>query len=271
MRLPAGRLSSIDTSEAVADGEASGRGKPRIPLHGWLESGSPCRETVEGFACKHRSRALDSWGLGESDAAPDSRTMQDFAALVDNAMERMGIQQAPIIGHSMGGSAGLGRALEKPWRVQGLVMMGSCSVGGTLNSLPRLAGRHTIALLVRHGLGLSSRRMLRDGRQRWYQVIIDDLLQTPSESLLHSTSSPARTDSRCCVENQRVSTLGAFRQNDSAVNSSEARTVSQRASAAQADIADDSKHFPMPGEPESFNVLLMDFISNGESNALLRR
>jgi pimeloyl-ACP methyl ester carboxylesterase len=270
-------LSSIVTSEGIVHYEAYGRGKPIILLHGWLESWRLWRETMEALAWQYRSYALDFWGFGESGKARDSFTVSDFVALVDHFMESMGIQQAPVIGHSMGGTVGLSLALEKPSRVESLVMVGSSVVGSSLNPILRLAGRRPIAflvwhspLLVRLGLGLFSHRMVRDGWRRWYQVITHDLSQTTLESFLQSISSLARTDLRPYVQDLKVPTLVVFGKDDNIVSPSQASIMKRNASNVHSVIMYDSKHFPMLDEPESFNAILMDFLSNGRSNTVFQ-
>ena len=51
----------------------------------------------------YRTYALDFWGFGESGKKRDSYSVQDFVSLVDQFMDRLGIECAPLVGHSMGG------------------------------------------------------------------------------------------------------------------------------------------------------------------------
>ena len=50
----------------------------------------------------YRTYALDFWGFGESGKKLDRYVMSDFVALVEEFMSRMGIESAPLVGHSMG-------------------------------------------------------------------------------------------------------------------------------------------------------------------------
>ncbi len=261
-------MSSIVTSEGLVHYEAYGRGKPIILLHGWLESWRLWRETMEILAWQYRSYALDFWGFGESGKARDSFTVPDFVALVDQFMEVMGIQQAPIIGHSMGGTVGLSLALDKPSRVEKLVMVGSSVAGSSLNFVLRLAGHRPIAflawhspLLVRLGIRLFAPKLVQNGWRRWYEVITHDLSQTTLEAFLQSISSLARTDLRSKVVDLKAPTLVIFGKGDNIVSPAQARIMGDSADHVRSVIMDGSKHFPMLDEPQWFNELLLDFLS----------
>jgi pimeloyl-ACP methyl ester carboxylesterase len=109
-------LSSIVTSQGVVHYETYGRGRPVVLLHGWLGSWGCWSATMEALAPSYRTYALDFWGFGESDKRRESYYISDFIALVDQFLERLGIQSAPIIGHSMGGTVALSLALGESGR-----------------------------------------------------------------------------------------------------------------------------------------------------------
>ncbi|MBE9471823.1 MAG: alpha/beta fold hydrolase, partial [Chloroflexi bacterium] len=73
--------------------------------------------------------ALDFWGFGESGKQGGTFTVQDYVEMVYQFMERLGIEQAPIIGHSMGGTVSLCLALDHPERVQKVAVVGSPNAG----------------------------------------------------------------------------------------------------------------------------------------------
>ena len=69
-------------------------------------------------------------------------------------MDRMGIQAAPIVGHSMGGTVALLAAMNHPHRVTKVAVVGSPIDGQSLSFPLRMAGRKPIAYLVWHMPGL---------------------------------------------------------------------------------------------------------------------
>ena len=97
-------MSSITTDQGILHYETFGRGKPVILLHGWLGSWGLWREVMTWLGQYYRTYALDFWGFGESGKKRETYHVQDFVALVDQFMDRLGIVQAPLVGHSMGGT-----------------------------------------------------------------------------------------------------------------------------------------------------------------------
>ena len=74
-----------------------------------------------------------SGDLVSSGKKRDSYAVQDFVSLVDQFMEQLGITQAPLVGHSMGGTVSLSTAIQYPNRVRKVVVIGSPIVGSSLS------------------------------------------------------------------------------------------------------------------------------------------
>ena len=88
--------------------------------------------------------------------------VQDFVSLVDQFMEQLGIAQAPLVGHSMGGTVSLSVAIQYPQRVRKVVVVGSPIVRifsflpaqvvwpptGRLRGLPQPVGLSALAFML---------------------------------------------------------------------------------------------------------------------------
>ena len=122
-------MSSIVTDQGIVHYETYGSGAPVILLHGWLGSWGLWRPTMEALGGQYRCYALDFWGFGESGKKRDSYAVSDFMALVAQFMEALGIEKAPLVGHSMGGTTALGTAIRTPERVTKVCVIGSPIVG----------------------------------------------------------------------------------------------------------------------------------------------
>ena len=72
----------------------------------------------------YRTYALDFWGFGESGKKRETYAVQDFVSLVDQFMEQLGIVNAPLVGHSMGGTVSLSVAIKYPQRANKVVVVG---------------------------------------------------------------------------------------------------------------------------------------------------
>jgi pimeloyl-ACP methyl ester carboxylesterase len=264
-------VSSIVTDQGVVHYEAFGRGEPIVLLHGWLGSWGCWLQTMEALEPHFRTYALDFWGFGESDKRRESYEIADFAALVDQFMEHLGIARAPVVGHSMGGTVALSLALSYPSRVSRIVVVGSPVDGRSLNPLLKMAGEPWIAYLVWH-----SPRLLRLGIRlfapwiarnhvEWYLLLERDLSQLTLESFLWSIHSLRGTDLRGRVGRLRVPTLGIYGVGDKVVDPNQAQEIADRVPGAQVTLLHQARHFPMLDDPDRFTSVLLSFLSsNGE-------
>ncbi len=124
-------MSSFTTDQGIVHYEVYGRGRPVILLHGWLGSWGLWQETMTYLGRYYRTYALDFWGFGESGKKRTSYNVQDFVSLVEQFMEQLGIERAPLVGHSMGGTVSLSVAIQYPSRVKKVVVIGSPIVGSS--------------------------------------------------------------------------------------------------------------------------------------------
>ena len=187
-------MSSFTTDQGIVHYEVYGRGRPVILLHGWLGSWGLWQETMAYLGRYYRTYALDFWGFGESGKKRDTYNVQDFVTLVDQFMEQLGIERAPLVGHSMGGTVSLSVAIKYPTRVRKVVVIGSPIVGSSLSFLLKLFGQRWVAYIVhrnlwmlRWGFKILSPLYTRD--PRWPEMMDRDLSQTTLESFLLSIAS----------------------------------------------------------------------------------
>jgi pimeloyl-ACP methyl ester carboxylesterase len=112
--------------------EAGDAGSPIILLHGGgLDSaGLSWRYAVGPLAEGHRVFAPDLPGYGQS-AKPDVEYSFDFyVGFVGQLLDTLGLDQASLVGLSLGGGAALGFALRSPERVSRLALVDSYGLGG---------------------------------------------------------------------------------------------------------------------------------------------
>lgn len=110
-----------------------GDGDPLVLLHGsgpgvsgWSNFGA----NLEVFAAQHRTLIVDQPGFGRSPAPELDRPYGDIAAdAVIALLDELGIEQADLLGNSMGGATAVRIALAHPDRVRRLVLMGPGGIG----------------------------------------------------------------------------------------------------------------------------------------------
>jgi pimeloyl-ACP methyl ester carboxylesterase len=117
--------------------------------------------------------ALDLPGHGRS-AGNGRAAIADYAAFVAGLMDALGLQQAVVAGHSMGGATAMTMALNYPQRVAGLVLVGT---GARLRVLPKILEgtlndfENTVDLICRYAYASqASPELVYRGQQQMVQV-----------------------------------------------------------------------------------------------------
>ena len=260
-------MSSIVTDQGIVHYEAYGRGQPVILLHGWLGSWGYWLNTMEALKNQYRCYALDFWGFGDSGKHRSSYNLSDFVGLVNQFMERLGIEAAPVVGHSMGGTVAISLALAKPERVQRAIVVGSPVVGNSLNIFLRLAGKPWIAsvvwqmpALLQLGIKAFSPYVVKDW-PIWYKMITRDLSRTTLEAFFLSINSLYKTDLRPQLPGITTPVMGIYGVGDNVVAPTQANIISGSVPVSRVKMMSGSKHFPMLDEPQAFNDNLTEFLS----------
>ena len=92
----------------------AGEGPPVVLIHGYGDTADGWRRVVPGLLPRHRVVALDVPPFGRS-AEPDVPRLLDFyREFFPELFERLEIESATVIGHSLGGAISLHVALERP-------------------------------------------------------------------------------------------------------------------------------------------------------------
>jgi pimeloyl-ACP methyl ester carboxylesterase len=258
-------VSSITTDQGIVHYEVYGRGKPVILLHGWLGSWGLWQETMSFLGHSYRTYALDFWGFGESGKKRETYAVQDFVSLVDQFMEQLGIANAPLVGHSMGGTVSLSVAIKYPERVSKVVVVGSPIVGSSLALPLKWAGYRPIAFMLfnmmgafRFGLRAASPVICRD--ERFADMMDRDLSRTTLESFLLSIASLRRTDLRPQLGQIHIPALGMYGDRDVIVHPRQWEPMKRGIPQAEIERFPAAGHFPMLEEPQNFAERLKKFL-----------
>jgi pimeloyl-ACP methyl ester carboxylesterase len=154
-----------------------GQGPPLVLLHGIMLSSALWVHQLRDLALHHRVIAIDLRGHGQSLPGSTGSGIPILAADVAAVLEALAVEQAVVVGHSMGGMVALQMALDLPpaerrLRVAGLVL--TSTTAGPFATLPgwtgvaRVTGPVTAqALLVGERLGAKA---LPSRDLRWWLV-----------------------------------------------------------------------------------------------------
>jgi len=258
-------VSSITTDQGIVHYEVYGRGRPVILLHGWLGSWGLWQETMAYLGAFYRTYAMDFWGFGESGKKRETYAVQDFVSLVNQFMLQLGIERAPLVGHSMGGTVSLALAIQHPERVSKAVVVGSPIVGSSLAFPLKLAGYRPIAFLLfnmmglfRAGVRVASPFICRDPR---FPAMMDrDLSRTTVESFLLSIASLRRTDLRPSLSQIKIPSLGIYGARDNIVHPAQWQPMQKGIPNVRIEHLPQAGHFVMLEEPGEFSRRLKAFL-----------
>jgi pimeloyl-ACP methyl ester carboxylesterase len=234
-------------------------------LHGWLGSWGLWQETMTFLGQYYRTYALDFWGFGESGKKRNTYQVQDFVWLVDQFMDKLGIMNAPLVGHSMGGTVSLSVAMQFPERVDKVVVIGSPIVGSSLALPLKLAGHRQIAFMLFNLFG-AFRLAMRVaspficGDPRFPDMMDRDLSKTTLESFLVSIATLRRTDLRPDLGKLQIPVMGMYGLRDNIVHPRQYQPLKQGYAAAQIEVFKKAGHFIMLDDPQVFMQKLKLFL-----------
>lgn len=105
--------------------EEVGEGPPVLLIHGLAGDHTAWRSQMGALKDRYRVVAFDNRGAGQSTQIDEAVSTQDLARDTIGLMETLGIQQAHVVGRSMGGAVAQIVALERPDMVRSLVLCAS--------------------------------------------------------------------------------------------------------------------------------------------------
>jgi len=126
VRLAGGPLDGLAIHYVVA-----GRGPAAVLIHGLGGFAESWRRTIDALAGRATVYALDLPGFGRSAKPAAPYDLAYFAAVVGGFLDAVGISQAALVGHSLGGAIAVTYALVHPPRVERLALIGAVVPGVT--------------------------------------------------------------------------------------------------------------------------------------------
>ncbi len=105
---------------------------PLVFLHGWGASSKFWKYQLGAFAPRFRCVAPDLPGFGRSGKPPDrDYAVASYVPWLERFLDVLGLSRVTLVGHSMGGSIALLFAIERPGRVERLVVVNPLLEGAT--------------------------------------------------------------------------------------------------------------------------------------------
>lgn len=269
----------IDVAGRAVNVVELGEGPSVLFIHGLSGSWQNWLENIPDLARDHRVVALDLPGFGHSSMPRERITMTGYAGIVDELMGRLGMEDAAVVGNSMGGFVALDLALHHPERVGRLVLVAAAGLSVehmrndrgmvALRRLERLITGYN-GLIAARADGVSRRARLR--RQVLRLVAAHPhLLPAPLVSeQLKASGKPGFLDAvealttypiRARLPEVGCPTLVIWGALDRLVPVADAELFVEGIPDARGVVYEDTGHVPMLERPERFNADLRAFLA----------
>lgn len=240
----------------------AGQGPALVFCHGFTTTGEFWREQLEDFSKDHRLVVPDLPGHGRSDC-PRARHYTIDAFVEDLALlfERLDIDQAVLVGLSMGGTISQRFALRHARRLRGLVLVGATPHGlgpdvQVDNVLSAIETRGVVAasqaVIDRSFAGGTSGEFIAFARA--------EVAQTPAFVAREAIVSLNEADSRAQLASLRLPTLVVCGEEDAITPPAQSRELAAGIPGAGLEMIPGAAHFPMLEQPARFNQALRAFL-----------
>ncbi len=257
----------VATNDGNSIGYAESGGGDHTPivfLHGVGSDKSVWRPQLDHFASERRAIAFDYPGYGDSDAAPEGTTRDDYATAILSAMSELQVVRAHVCGLSLGGVVAIAMHTAAPDRCLSLILADTFAV--------HPEGR---AFYDRSVAGSADMRVLAESR-------VDVLIAQPAEPAVRFevVETMARVDPAAYrigaeavwlanqsarVHEIRVPTLVLCGEQDHVTPPALSRELAQLIPGARCEIIERAGHLANLERPDAFNTLVGAFIRGVDS------
>jgi pimeloyl-ACP methyl ester carboxylesterase len=257
----------VTTNDFETICEDEGLGPAVVLLHGYPFNRTMWRDQIAALKQWHRVIAPDLRGLGESGAIDEVAGMDQMARDVAALLDQLQIDQAVIVGLSMGGYVAFDFHHLFPTRVKALVLAGTRAPAD--NDQERQTRERQAARMLAEGMtGIAEETLPKLLAQ-------ETLLRNPAAAdrireMINSTSPrgaaaaqlgmAARRDYSEDLENINVPTLIMVGTEDSIRPVSDAEFMHSGIANSQLKIIENAAHVSNFDQPEVFNATLREFL-----------
>lgn len=116
--------------------DETGDGPPLLMLVGYTAVRTNWAPLVPALSRQFRVITMDNRDAGQSDPESEAYTIADLAGDAAALLGALGIERAHVAGHSMGGFIALQLAVDRPERVDRLVLVSTAAAGAAVDGRP---------------------------------------------------------------------------------------------------------------------------------------
>jgi len=257
-------VSAIYLDNRLVHYEVFGRGQPIIFLHSWVGSWRYWVSTMDMVAERYRAYALDFWGFGESEREQGEFTIEEYRHMLLAFMDQIGLKQAHLVGHGLGGMVAIRAAHAYPERFLRVVTVSTPLQGHVLRefvkpgTLSRLLGQNSTTNVWSK---LMSQIPIDDAEVQ--QELQEDtknlqpaVVQGVQDSILKTNLLPELQELESSIP-----LLAVYGEKDTLVPPDHAESLGQEDGRPhQLIVLPRANHFPFLEQSSTFGRLLLDFL-----------
>lgn len=237
----------------------TGDGIPVLLLHGWGSSYDVYKGVIAALSDRCRTVALNFPGCGGSETMKTPWTLDDYCGFVSEFMEKVGLSDPVMIGHSHGGRVILKMAAEKlvnPVKIvlldsAGLIPKKSMRQKMRIKSFKAIKKVLTMPVIKNHSEGL-----LNKARRHYGSA---DYNAAP-EVLRKTMVSLVNTDLRDIISAISCPTLLIWGEKDTATPLSDAKIIESLIPDAGLCVIEGAGHYSFCEQPYKAAAILKSFI-----------
>jgi pimeloyl-ACP methyl ester carboxylesterase len=266
----AARVNYVDMGPTEAE-----LGRPIVFVHGLSGSWQNWLENIPHFARHHRVLALDLPGFGHSPLPEWEISIESHARLVHDFCQALGVQDAAIVGNSMGGFVAAEAIIQDPARFAKLVLISAAGISHAraLRGPAVTAARMSVAVTP-FILGMQERALLRpklrfrlmrpvfhNPLKLRYELLYEFLHNGPgTDGFLPAIAGLTGYDFLDSLEEVEARTLIVWGRNDQIVPPADSGGYGRRLRNSRTTIYDKTGHCAMAERPVRFNRELEEFL-----------
>ncbi len=264
-------MPKVKVNDANLYYEMLGDGFPLLMIQGlsenvyWWD-----RPMIEELAKHFKTVIFDNRGVGRSDNLDGDVSVDLMAADALGLMDALNINQAHILGHSLGGMIAQDIALKFPERVKKLVLC-STSCGGSKAELPSIETQRLLAKfsrkkhtrdLVEEGMHHIFTKEFMDQNSEFMKKKVDDILIIPTGPTTFKAQMGAWMRYNSCrkLKGLNVPTLIIHGKEDILVPPRNGAILAERIPSAEIVYFSGNAHLIHTEEPDKFINVLMKFL-----------
>ena len=250
--------------------ELTGSGRCIALIHGMGDDLTLWANQITAFAKHYRVLGYDVRGFGKSDKPEEEYSLESFSQDLYLLLKALKIDEAFVLGFSMGGVIAQRFALDYPQITKALIVVGSAS---ECNQQAIERYETTADIVEKHGMKVLEREM--EGyftERRFFPAFAKrnpDLVARFREHWLGNDpkgyARAARAMAKCALtpqlENIRCPTLIIVGDKDISVGVGGSVIMNRRIAGSQLKIFRDCGHDPMTEQAELFNATVLEFLT----------